>query len=117
MQVKGTSFNDRQENSAKAKLELLKRAREKSPMNDPNFAQRMAEKAAAAAVREKERAERKTAKEAEKARLEAERIENERIAAEEAAIAAAAAQAEAERLAARQAIEEAKAKLAQFKKR
>ena len=63
MQVKGTSFNDRQENSAKAKLELLKRAREKSPMNDPNFAQRMAEKAAAAAVREKERAERKAAKE------------------------------------------------------
>jgi hypothetical protein len=117
MQVKGTSFNDRQENSAKAKLELLKRAREKSPMNDPDFAQRQAEKAAAAVIREKERAERKAAKEAEKARLEAERIENERIAAEEAAAAALAAQAEAERLAARQAIEEAKAKLAQFKKR
>jgi hypothetical protein len=45
MQVKGTSFNDRQENSAKAKLELLKRAREKSPMNDPDFAKRQAEKA------------------------------------------------------------------------
>jgi len=117
MQVKGTSFNDRQENSAKAKLELLKRARENSPMNDPEFAQRQAEKAAAGVIRDKERVERKAAKEAEKARLEAERIENERVAAEQAAAAAELAAAEAERLVARQAIEEAKAKLAQFKKR
>lgn len=117
MQVKGTSFNDRQEASAKAKLELLKRAREKSPMNDPDFKQRMAEKAAAGALREKERIERKAAKEAEKARLEAERIENERIAAEEAAAEAKRQEDERMRLEARRAIEEAKAKLAQFKKR
>ncbi len=117
MQVKGTSFNDRQENSAKAKLELLKRARENSPMNDPAFKQRMAEKAAAAAVRDKERAERKAAKEAERIRLEAERIENERIAAEEAIAEAKRQEDERMRLEARLAIEEAKAKLAQFKKR
>lgn len=75
------SFNDRRENSNKAKEALLARARKLAPQNDPDFVRRQEERAAIAKARE----ERLAAKEAER------RAEEERIAAEKAA-------AEAERL-------------------
>lgn len=91
------SFNDRRDNSAKAKQALLDRAKKLAPQNDPEFAKRQAERAAKA----KEREEREAAKEAarkaeaerlalEKAAAEAERIrlaEEARIAAEKAKLA------------------------------
>lgn len=86
------SFNDRRDNSAKAKQDLLERAKKLAPQNDPDFARRQAERAAAAKAREERDAAREAARKAEaeriaaeKAAAEAERIrvaEEERIAAE-----------------------------------
>ena len=41
---KEKSFNDKLEAAAKAKQAQLERAREKSPLNDPDFARRQAER-------------------------------------------------------------------------
>jgi hypothetical protein len=112
MQVKGTSFNDRHEASLKAKQELLARAKAKSPLNDPEFAQRQAERLAAARERSVREAEKATAKKeaSERAKIEA---EAERIRLEQEAKERAERE-EAERLRREIAaqIAEAKAKLA-----
>ena len=47
-------FADRLETAAKAKQALLEKARAKDPANDPEFAARLAERAAVAAAREGE---------------------------------------------------------------
>jgi hypothetical protein len=80
-------FSERLQNAAKAKQALLAAARAKSPLNDPGFADRQAERVALAAAREQRKAET-----AERKRIEAARI------AEEKAIAAEAARVEAEAL-------------------
>ncbi|MFO1238225.1 MAG: DUF6481 family protein [Alphaproteobacteria bacterium] len=112
MQVKGTSFNDRAEASLKAKQELLARARANSPANDPEFAQRQAERLAAAREKSIRDAERKQAKREASERFKAER-EAERIRLEaEAKERAEREAAEKLRLEVSQQIAEAKAKLA-----
>lgn len=103
------SFTERLEAAAKAKQELLEKARQKDPVNDPEFAARQAARLAAARVREEREAERRQARQAEidkqraqreKQRQERERIraEQERLAAEEAARKAELAALEADRL-------------------
>ena len=112
MQVKGTKFDDRQADSAKAKMELLARARAKAPQNDPEFAARMAAKAEASVLREEERGKRKAEK-LEAARIaEEERVAREAREAEEARVAAEHEAAEAERLEIASQIAEAKKKFA-----
>jgi hypothetical protein len=98
---KEKGFNDRLEDAAKARAAQLERARAKSPVNDPQFAARQAERKRIA----EEREARIAARAAEK--LEQARLEAERKAAE------AAAKAEAERL---EAEEREKAKRAEADK-
>ena len=57
-------FADRLETAAKAKQALLEKARAKDPANDPEFAARLAERAAIAAAREARETERRLAKQA-----------------------------------------------------
>lgn len=112
MHVKGTKFDDRQAASAKAKQELLARARAKSPTNDPDFAARQAAKAQAARERDERHAQRKAEK-AEAARIAEEtRIADEKRMAEEARVAAEQAEAERLRREIAEQIAEAKKKLA-----
>lgn len=91
-------FAERQSTSAKAKQDLLKRARAQDPANDPGFAERQAQRQATAIAREARTAERRAAKAAEaaaRAAAEAEALrvaEAERLAAEAAAVALAARQ-------------------------
>ena len=83
------SFNDRRDNSAKAKQLLLERAKKLAPQNDPEFAKRQAERAAKAKAREARDAEAERIA-VEKAEAEARRIreaEEARIAAEQAKLA------------------------------
>ena len=103
------SFSERLEAAAKAKQALLEKARQKDPVNDPEFAARQAARAEAARIREEREAERRTLRQAEidrqradreRQRQERERIraEQERLAAEEAARKAQLAVLEADRL-------------------
>ena len=55
-------FADRLETAAKAKQALLEKARAKDPANDPEFAARLAERAAIAAARDARYAARKARK-------------------------------------------------------
>lgn len=89
---KEKGFNDKLEAAAKAKQAQLERARAKSPLNDPDFARRQAERKRQA----EERDARLLARVAEKA-AEAER-NAERRASDEADRIAAAKLAEEERL-------------------
>jgi hypothetical protein len=89
---KEKGFNDRLEAAAKAKQAQLERARAKSPLNDPDFARRQAERKRQA----EEREARIAARAAEKA-ADAQR-DAERRAADEAARIAAEKLAEEERL-------------------
>jgi hypothetical protein len=82
-------FNDRLEAAAKARQAQLERARAKSPLNDPDFAKRQAERRRLAEEREARAAARAAEKaaasqrEAEhRATQEAARIETERLADE-----------------------------------
>lgn len=97
------SFSDRLSTAAKAREAMLARARAKSPLNDPEFAKRQAERVAREAARQARAAERQAAKQAEIERLAAEkaaveiaRLEALRLAEEEKA---AAKRAEMEKLA------------------
>jgi hypothetical protein len=89
------TFADRLETAAKARQELLARAREKDPTKDPEFAARQEARAAAAAQREEREAERQMARRAEREKKVAER--EKKIAEREARKAELAAQ-EAERI-------------------
>ncbi|HEX4293046.1 MAG TPA: DUF6481 family protein [Rhizomicrobium sp.] len=80
---KEKGFNDRLADQAKAKQALLDRARAKAPQNDPEFAQRQAERKKIAEEREARIAQR-AAEKAEALRLEAERKAAEAIAQAEA---------------------------------
>lgn len=107
------TFADRLTTAAKAKQALLERARANDPTKDPAFAQRQAERIAAAAAREARLAEQQAEREAaaareaeeraaaEAARLLAEKLEAERLEAERIAegdrLVALAAQQKAER--------------------
>ena len=72
------SFADRQNVAAKARQDLLAKARKKNPANDPDFAARQAERAARAEAREARQAERRAAKEAaDAARAAARKVEEE----------------------------------------
>lgn len=95
---KGDTFNDRRSDSAKAKQDLLARARKVAPQNDPDFAARQAARAEAARIREEREAEKIAARKAEQERLAAEKAEAEarRIREEEEAKAAKEAQEHAE---------------------
>lgn len=103
------TFADRLKTAAKAKQELLDRARANDPTKDPGFAERQAARVAAAAAREARLAEQKAEREAAAIReaeeraaaqaarelaekLEAERLEAERIAEGDRLVALAAAQ-------------------------
>ncbi|MEQ1949725.1 MAG: DUF6481 family protein, partial [Bryobacteraceae bacterium] len=79
-------FSERLQNAAKAKQALLAGARAKSPMNDPAFAERQAERVALSIARDKRKAE-----SAERRRVEAARIAEEKAAAAEAERVAAEA--------------------------
>jgi hypothetical protein len=86
---KEKGFNDRLEAAAKARQAQLERARAKSPLNDPDFAKRQAERRRLAEEREARAAARAAEKaaasqrEAEhRATQEAARIETERLADE-----------------------------------
>lgn len=92
---KEKGFTDRLDEAAKAKQAQLERARAKSPLNDPEFAKRQAERKRQA----EERETRVAARAAEKA-IEAKR-DSERRAADEAARIEAAKLAEEARLKAR----------------
>jgi hypothetical protein len=86
---KEKGFNDRLEAAAKARQAQLERARAKSPLNDPDFAKRQAERRRLAEEREA-RAAARTAEKAAASQREAEhratqeaaRIETERLADE-----------------------------------
>ncbi len=91
---KEKGFNDKLETAAKAKQAQLERARAKSPLNDPDFARRQAERKRQAEDREARIASRAAEKAAkaqrdaeERAAREAARLEAERL-AEEARIKA-----------------------------
>ncbi len=62
------SFADRLNVAAKARRDLLEKARASAPANDPEFAKRQAARREAAAARQTRLAERKAAKLAEKTR-------------------------------------------------
>jgi len=79
------TFSGRLQNAAKAKQDLLARARAKSPMNDPEFAKRQAERVALAEARDIRKAEAAERKRLETIRVAEEKAANaevERIAAE-----------------------------------
>ena len=67
------NFDKRQTTSASAKAALLEKFRSRPDPNDPEALERQRARAEAVAAREAREAERKAAKEAEAARLEAER--------------------------------------------
>jgi hypothetical protein len=86
---KEKGFNDKLETAAKAKQAQLERARAKSPLNDPDFARRQAERKRQAEEREARLAARTTEKAAkaqrdaeQRAAREAARLEAEKLAEE-----------------------------------
>ena len=113
MNVKGSKFSDRQAESAKAKMELLARARANSPANDPEFAARLAARAEASRERDERREEMRVAKKAAAEQAEANRIAEEARLAEEARVKAEQDEAERLKREVAQQIAEAKARLAQ----
>ena len=101
MKIKDT-YTDRLEAQAKAKQALLDKAKEKNPLNDPEFAARQQARLEAARVREEREAERRRLRDEERERVRAERAA---IAAAKAA--EAARKAEEARIAAETARKEA----------
>jgi hypothetical protein len=77
MKSKEPTLAERQSMAAKAREAQLQKARAKSPVNDPGFAERQAERQAVGIAREARAAERKAAKLADQARKEAQRIAEE----------------------------------------
>src|SRR6185437_10735830 len=88
----GSTFKDRRDASLAARQAMMERFKARTPANDPEFQVKQAELVAIHEARETRIAERKAAKAAEIARVEAERK-----AAEEAAVAEARARAIEER--------------------
>ncbi len=84
----GNTFKDRRDASLAARQAMLERFKSRPPADDPSVQAKQAELVALAEARDTRLAERKAAREAEAARIEAERK-----AAEEAAIAEAKAKA------------------------
>jgi hypothetical protein len=99
---RGETFTDRLETAAKAKQELLEKARAKDQdlSKDPEFLARQAARVAAANMRADREAERQIAKQAERAKVAAEREARnaERLALEAAEAARITAEAERKRV-------------------